>query len=308
MATVTRALSQISIIDLTDGYTVSLSQDSGSFAANSNHRAINTTTVFSIIIQALQGGKSISKTVKIGTCVIKDASGNTISNGTITASADPGNVSPVTITVHGNANADTGAFIGQMATVTIPVYVEGDPSNPNDNTDIKINKTFTISSSPQGAAGAAGTSSYTWIRYAEDDKGTGINEDPADSRPYMAILVTNSSTPPQASAFVGLWTKYLGQDGTNGTNGEDGVTYVITSSNGTYFKNTAVRTKLTVHIYKADGTEMAVPSNLKWYKGDPNNGGVLVPAADHPSYIDIGPNDVTNTATYFVVLETEEEE
>lgn len=298
MPTITKALGQISIIDLTDGYTVSLDQDAGSFTADSNYTAINNSTQFSINITALQGSESISGGAKIGTCIIKNASGQTISNGSITALAASGNISPVTVTVYGGTSQS--AFTGEMATVTIPVYVEGDPANPSPSTDIIINKIFTLSAAAQGESGQPGTSSYTYIRYAEDDNGTGISTDPDDSRPYVAVLITNSSTPPSTSDFAGLWTKYLGEDGQNGT---DGVSFYIESSNGTYFKNTGVSTRLTVHMYKADGTEETLPDNLEWYKGDPNNGGTKVTNTSHRSYIDIGTEDVVNTETYFVVLE-----
>lgn len=301
MPTITKALGQISIIDLTDGYTVSLDQDAGSFAADSNYTAINNNTQFSVNVTALQGSESISGVAKIGTCIIKNASGQTISNGSITASAASGNISPVTITVYGGTSQS--AFTGEMATVTIPVYVEGNPASPSPSTDIVINKIFTLSAAAQGQSGQAGTSSYTYIRYAADNIGTGMSADPDDSRPYMAVLVTNSSTPPSASDFTGLWTKYLGEDGQNGTDGTDGVSFYIESSNGTYFKNSGVNTRLTVHMYKADGTEETLPNNLEWYKGDPNSGGTKVTNTSHRSYIDIGADDVTNTETYFVVLE-----
>lgn len=301
MPTVTKALGQISIIDLTDGYTVSLDRDAGSFPTDSNYHAINTSTQFSANISALQGADAIQGGAKIGTCIIKDASGNTISNGSITATAATGNISPVTITVYGGNGQNT--FTGTMATVTIPVYVEGDPSNPNVATDIVINKIFTLSAAPQGTPGTNGTSSYTHIRYAEDAQGTNMNVDPADTRPFIGMAVTSSSTAPtQASAYA-PWTKYLGEDGNNGT---DGVTFYIHSSNGTYFKNTGVNTRLTVHIYNANGEEQTVPNNLEWYKGDPNSGGTKVTVASHRSYIDIGASDVTNTETYFVALETSE--
>ena len=299
MPTVTKALGQISIIDLTDGYTVSLDRDTGSFVADSSYRAINNSTQFSINVTALQGTDSISG-LKIGTCIVKNASGQTISDGSITATTASGNVSPVTITIYGG-NSQT-PFTGAMATVTIPVYVEGNPASPSPSTDIVINKIYTISAAPQGSAGQDGTSSYTHIRYAEDSQGTGMHADPDETRPYVGIVVTNSSTAP-SSASSYTWTKYLGEDGTNGTDGEDGVTYYIHSSNGTYFKNTGVSTRLTVHIYKADGTELAIPNNLEWYKGDPNSGGTKVTVTAHRSYIDIGASDVTNTETYFVVLE-----
>lgn len=290
MPTITKALGQISIVDLTDGYTVTLDQDAGSFQADDTYAALNTTTQFSVNITALQGA-TVKSGIKIGTCVIKDKNGTQISNGSIEASAATGNVSPVTIQVHGGSHANP--FTGEMATVTIPVYVEGSPTD-NTDTDIVINKVFTISAS---VAGESGASSYTHIKYAEDAQGTNMNSQPADSRPYIGIAVTDSSTPPSQASAYAPWTKYLGE------NGDDGLTYYIHSSNGTYFKNTGVNTRLTVHLYNADGTEAVIPNNLEWYKGDPNNGGVKVTDTTHRSYIDVTPTDVTNTATYFIALE-----
>lgn len=291
MPTITKALGQISIVDLTDGYTVTLDQDAGSFQADDTYTAINQTTQFSVNITALQGA-TVKSGIKIGTCIIKDKNGTQISNGSIEASAATGNVSPVTIQVHGGTHAHP--FTGEMATVTIPVYVEGQPGDSDTTSDIIINKVFTISAS---VAGESGASSYTHIKYAEDAQGTNMNSQPADSRPYIGIAVTDSSTPPSQASAYAPWTKYLGE------NGDDGLTYYIHSSNGTYFKNTGVNTRLTVHLYNADGTEAVIPDNLEWYKGDPNNGGVKVTVTSHRSYIDVTPTDVTNTATYFIALE-----
>lgn len=145
---------QISIIDLTDGYTVSLSQDAGSFTADSSYRAIDNSTSFTINITALQGSASIVP--KIGTCSVKDIEGNTLdaSDG-ITVAVGSGNASPVVVTISGGSSQTV--FAEPIATVNIPVYIEGDPENPNVNTDVIINKVFTISAAAQGAAGESGT-------------------------------------------------------------------------------------------------------------------------------------------------------
>ena len=291
MPTITKALGQISIVDLTDGYTVTLDQDAGSFQSDDNYTATNVTTQFSVNITALQGA-TVKSNIKIGSCIIKDKDGTQITNGSIEASAATGNVSPVTIQVHGGIHAHP--FTGEMATVTIPVYVEGQPGDADTTSDIIINKVFTISAS---VAGESGASSYTHIKYAEDAQGTNMSSQPTDSRPYIGIAVTDSPTPPSQASAYAPWTKYLGE------NGDDGLTYYIHSSNGTYFKNTGVNTRLTVHLYNADGTEAAIPDNLEWYKGDPNNGGVKVTNTSHRAYIDVTSADVTNTETYFIALE-----
>lgn len=293
MPTVTKALGQISIVDLTDGYSVSLYPDTGSFPTDASYHATNNSTTFSLNISALQGSTSI--TPKIGDCIIKDANGNTISNGSITVTKSTGDTSPLTVTVYGGTNQSV--FTGSMATITIPVYVEGTPVSGQApaSTDIVINKIFTLSAAPKGAAGV---SSYTHIKYCATNNpssASDIYDDPADDRPYVGILVTDSSAEPAYNLYS--WTKYLGEDGDPGT------TVYIHSSNGTYFKNTGINTRLTVYIRDAEGNNQPIPDTLEWYKGDPTNGGTKVTVTSHRSYIDIGPTDVTNTETYFVVLE-----
>ena len=292
-----KALGQISIVDLTDGYSVSLYPDTGSFPTDANYNASNSSTTFSLNVTALQGSQSIIP--KIGDCVIKNASGQTISNGSITVTKSTGNTSPLTITVYGGNNP--AIFTGSMATITIPVYVEGTPVSGQEPaaTDIVINKIFTLSAAPKGAAG---TSSYTHIKYCATNNPSSaadIYDDPADDRPYVGILVTDSSAEPAYNLYS--WTKYLGEDGEDG---DPGTTVYIHSSNGTYFKNTGVNTRLTVYIRDAEGNSLPIPNNLEWYKGDPaSNNSTKVTNTSHRSYIDIGPSDVTNTETYFVVLE-----
>lgn len=293
MPTVTKALGQISIVDLTDGYSVSLYPDTGSFPTDANYNATNNSTTFSVNISALQGSNAI--TPKIGDCVIKNASGQTVSNGSVTVTKSTGDVSPLTITVYGGTSQTV--FTGSMVTITIPVYVEGTPVSGQAPaaTDIIINKIFTLSAAPKGAAGV---SSYTHIKYCATNNpasAADIFDDPSDTRPYVGILVTDSSAEPAYNLYS--WTKYLGEDGDPGTS------VYIHSSNGTYFKNTGVNTRLTVYIRDAEGNNQTIPDNLEWYKGDPTSGGVKVTNTAHRSYIDITPTDVTNTETYFVVLE-----
>jgi hypothetical protein len=73
-----------------------------------------------------------------------------------------------------------------------------------------------------GAAGANGTngiSSYIHVAWADSSDGTGFTLTFDSSKKYVAFLVNNSSSTPVQGDFAGLWAKYLGDNGTNGTNG-----------------------------------------------------------------------------------------
>ena len=85
------------------------------------------------------------------------------------------------------------------------------------------------------------------------------------------------------------------------TDGADAITLTVTSSNGTIFKNSAISTVLTAHVYKAGTelniTEIAALGTIKWYK----DGGTTAVATGNTLTIDAG--DVTNKATYIAQLE-----
>ena len=83
--------------------------------------------------------------------------------------------------------------------------------------------------------------------------------------------------------------------------GADAITLSITSSNGTIFKNSAIATVLTAHVYKA-GTELTESQitglgTIKWYE----DGGATAVATGVTLTIDAG--DVSNKATYIAQLE-----
>lgn len=94
---------------------------------------------------------------------------------------------------------------------------------------------------------------------------------------------------------------YTGAGGKNGTNGADAITMMITSSNGFIFKNTAIATTLTAHVYKA-GTEvtgdaLTALGTIKWYKDDGTT------AVATGSTLTISAGDVSNKASYTAQLE-----
>lgn len=96
-------------------------------------------------------------------------------------------------------------------------------------------------------------------------------------------------------------TGATGDKGDKGDAGDDAITLAVTSSNGNIFKNTAIATTLTAHVYQAgaelNSTQIAALGSIKWYK----DGGSTAVATG--STLTISAGDVTNRATYVAQLE-----
>ena len=101
------------------------------------------------------------------------------------------------------------------------------------------------------------------------------------------------------------WSKALtgatGGKGDKGDPGDDAITIAITSSNGTIFKNSAIATTLTAHVYQGgtelNSTQIAALGTIKWYK----DGATTATATGQTLTISAG--DVTNKASYIAQLE-----
>ena len=101
------------------------------------------------------------------------------------------------------------------------------------------------------------------------------------------------------------WSKAMtgatGGKGDKGDPGDDAITLAITSSNGTIFKNSAIATTLTAHVYQGgeelDSTEIAALGTIKWYK----DGATEATATGQTLTITAG--SVDNKATYIAQLE-----
>ena len=96
-------------------------------------------------------------------------------------------------------------------------------------------------------------------------------------------------------------TGATGDKGDKGDAGDDAITLAVTSSNGNIFKNTAIATTLTAHVYQAgaelNSTQIAALGSIKWYK----DGGST--AVGTGATLTISAGDVTNRATYVAQLE-----
>lgn len=346
-----KAVNQIDVIDLTDGYSVVLTNDNYTFLGTTN--TVNGTQTTTTQVMALCGSEQVPCTVGTITCPTG-----------ISAVSD-GKTPMPTITITATS------ALTKSGTITIPIVVDG---------DITINKTFSYSIAFKGQTGQNGTSvtvSSTSVTYQVGTSGvtkptgewkTEIPNVPngqflwtktvvkysdgksteAYSVSYKATNGTNGSngtsvtvsstsvtyqagtsgttaptgtwspTVPNVANGQYLWTKtlvtysdgkhtesysvsYKGTNGTNGKDGKDAITMAITSSGGTIFKNTAIATTLTAHVYKGGvevtGSALSSLGTIKWYK----DGGTTAVATG--STYTIGAGDVSNKATFSAQLE-----
>lgn len=346
-----KAVNQIDVIDLTDGYSVVLTNDNYTFLGTTS--AVNGTQTTTTQVMALCGSEQIPCTVGTITCPTG-----------ISAVSD-GKTPQPTITITATS------ALTKSGTITIPIVVDG---------DITIDKAFSYSIAFKGQTGQNGTSvtvkstsvtyqvgtsgttkptgewktevpsvpngQFLWTKtivnysdgksteaYSVSYKGTnGTNGSNGTSVTVKSTSVTYqagtsgttpptgtwSPTVPNVANGQYLWTKtvvnysdgkstesfsvsYKGTNGINGTNGKDAITMAITSSGGTIFKNTAIATTLTAHVYKGgvEVTGSALPSlgTIKWYK----DGGTTAVATG--STYTIGAGDVSNKATFSAQLE-----
>lgn len=275
-----KAVNQIDVIDLTDGYSIVLTNDNYTFLGTTT--SVNGTQTTTTQVMALCGSEQVPCTVGTITCPTG-----------ISAVSD-GKAPMPTITITATS------ALTKSGTITIPIVVNG---------DITINKTFSFSIAFKGQTGQNGTSvtvSSTSVTYQVGASGT--------TKPTGEW----SATVPNVPNGQFLWTKtvvkysdgksteaysvsYKGTNGINGTNGKDAITMAITSSGGTIFKNTAIATTLTAHVYKGGvevtGSALSALGTIKWYK----DGGTTA-VATGATYT-IGAGDITNKATFSAQLE-----
>ena len=348
---------QISIVDLTDGYSVILTNDSFTFAGSTDAALAGSTTT---TVVAMCGSGQVPATVDNSAIVAPSG---------VTTSVDTDATQP-TITI------SVSTSVTQGGTVDIPVSLDGG--------NIVIHKLFTFQISFKGQTGAAGSSAQ-WY------SGTGITGTSTTATAFSGSGVTNAQvgdmylntstmntyrctvggaasaakwvyvgnikgatgdvgpgaiwytgtkitgTSTTATVFSGsgitaakVGDMYLntstyntyrctvagaasaakwvyvnnikGVQGDTGPAGADAITMTVTSSNGTIFKNTAVVTTLTAHVYKAgmelNATQIAALGTIKWYK----DGSTTALSTTGPT-LNISSGDVTNKATYIAQLE-----
>ena len=281
-----KSADQISIVDLTDGYSVILTNDSFTFAGTTAAAKAGSTTT---TVLAMCGASQIPASV--------DNSAITAPSG-VTTSVDTDTTTP-TVTI----SVDTSVTSG--GTVDIPVSL--------DSGNIVIHKKFTFEIAFTGATGTAGSSAqwYSGTKItgtsttATAFSGSGITAAKVGDM-YLNTSTYNTyrcTVGGAASAAKWVYVSNIkGGKGDTGAPGADAITMTVTSSNGTIFKNTAVVTTLTAHVYKA-GTELTAAQiaelgTIKWYKD-----GSSTAMSTTGATLNISSGDVTNKATYIAQLE-----
>ena len=113
---------------------------------------------------------------------------------------------------------------------------------------------------------------------------------------YVNPTSSTNTTP----AIIGVYGD-KGDQGDQGDAGEDAILIVITTDNGTVFKNSSGSTTLTATVYKGGnvvtGTALSALGTLKWYK----DGGST--AVGTGATLSVAASSVTNKAVYEVRLE-----
>ena len=358
-----KSADQISIIDLTDGYSVILTSDGYTFPGSTNAAKAGSCTTQ---IVAMRGSEQIPASVTLaditkptGITVTKDndATSPTL---TITASTScttagvvriPVSLEDGTITINKvfsvsiaftgatGAQGSTGATGKGVSSVTITyqsgsnnttaptgTWLDSPPSVAAGSylwTKMVFNYTDGTSSSPvysvakQGSTGATGAAGGKWY------SGTGITGTSTTATTFSGSGVSSAvvgdmylntstyntyrcTTAGAASAAKWVYVNNIkgatGAKGDTGAAGADAITMSITSSAGTIFKNSAVVTTLTAHVYKAGvevtGSALTALGTIKWYKD-----GSSTALSTTGATLTISAGDVSNKATYSAQLE-----
>lgn len=348
-----KASNQVSVIDITDGYSVILTNDSYTFLGDTDSVSITQSTTSQIV--AMRGSEILSCTIGEVTCPngLSVVSDNKTPSPTLTITATsaltkagtidiPIKIGDVTIVKKFSfAIAFTGAkgdkgdkgtgvtikskaieyLAGSSGTTaptgtwspTIPTVSQGQYLWTRTTVTYSDgNQTVSYSAARQGVNGTSPTVSSSKVQYQQSTSGTTVPTG------------TWADTPPAAVAGQYMWSKTTatysdgktavsynvtrngsngakGDKGDKGAAGADALALVITSSAGVIFKNTAISTTFTAHVYKGGvevtGSALTTLGTIKWYK----DGGTTAVATGQTYTISAG--DVENKANFTAQLE-----
>ena len=210
-----KAVNQIDVIDLTDGYSVVLTNDNYTFLGTTN--AVNGTQTTTTQVMALCGSEQVPCTVGTITCPTG-----------ISAVSD-GKTPMPTITITATS------ALTKSGTITIPIVVDG---------DITINKIFSYSIAFKGNTGQNGTSvtvSSTSVTYQVGTSGTtkptGEWKTEVPSVPNGQFLWTKTVVKYSDGKSTEAYS--VSYKGTNGTNGSNGTSVNVSSTSVTYQAGTS---------------------------------------------------------------------
>ena len=212
-----KATNQITLIDLTDGYSVVLTNESHTFIGTTN--SVQGTQTTTCMIQALCGNEQVACSV------------GTITAPTGLSIVSDGKVPMPTLTITATS------ALTSSGSVMIPIQIG----------DVTITKTFSYSIAFRGNTGSNGSSvtvTNTSVTYQASESGT------------TAPTGTWSSSIPSVPTGQYLWTKTVvtysdGKSTTaysvsrNGTNGSNGSSVTVTNTSVTYQVGTSGTTQPT---------------------------------------------------------------
>lgn len=132
-----------------------------------------------------------------------------------------------------------------------------------------------------GKPGADGKTYYTWVRYADDENGTGMSDNPSGK--YYIGLAFNKETQTESSNSKDYqWSKYRGDDGIPGTDGEDGrtsyfhVKYSAVANPSSSAQMTETPSKYIGTYVDYTQQDSNNPKDYTWsqFRGDPGENGI----------------------------------
>ena len=290
-----KSADQITIVDVTDAYSVILTSEAYTFVGGTSGAASGLTCTTQAV--AYCGSNQCSAVnVTASEIICPTGISATVSNS---GSAAP----TITFT--------TTATIADACEATIPVVVDG----------ITVNKKFSFAVAKTGATGQKGDTGATGkgiskveTYYLTTSSSSGVTTStsgwnttptPTDTTKkyiwsYQKTTYTDNSTTSSTPAIVGTH----GATGATGAKGADAIVMTITASNGTVFKNNSGSTVLTAHVFKG-GVEQSITDagvcgslgSVKWYKGTSTT------SVATAKTLTVSASSVTNTETYKAQLE-----
>lgn len=354
-----RSSDQISIVDVTDAYSVILTSESHTFLGTTNAAKAGSCTTQII---AMQGASQVSASVVLNEITkpsgVTVTSDNNATSPTLTISVStsvtsdgvvkiPVHIGDITInkefsfsiafTGAQGATGETGNGVKSTAvtykasasgtdipsgdwSTTIPTVSAGQYlwtrtviTYTNNDTSTSYSVGMMGATGAQGGTGAAGKGvKSTEIRYQASSSGTTtptgtwLTSVPAVSEGqflWTRTVITYTDNTTSTSYSVGKMGEKgdKGDKGDTGDAGADAITMTVTSSAGTIFKNSAIATVLTAHVYRAgselSASQIAALGTIKWYQ----DGGTTAVGTGTTYTIDAG--DVSHKATFTAQLE-----
>lgn len=175
----------------------------------------------------------------------------------------------------GNGTSDGWHTNATNAVIWMSQKVAASSSTGSWGTPIRI-KGIKGDTGPQGVPGPAGDDGkvyYTWIRYADDVNGAGISNDPT-GKTFIGLAYNKETATESNAASDYTWSRFRGEDGTDGVPGpagEDGkttYTWIAYSDNadgsGMYQVPADTTKYIGIAVNKDTATESTDPADYTW--------------------------------------------